>query len=213
MASTIPKAGSVRRMEPEISSHVAPTSAASRAWRCTPPGWRAMTVHTIRISSWVLRSGARNESMEAIHAFWACRTPGAHSFRKRSEGKGQTSSSTLMSSDSSGSPVMLIDRSWYRRGAGSGSRLGIAGLAEDPLCNHVALHFARATGNGEAPGGEEAFLPALGLAVEDCAVGAVERHAHLLHSLLVLHAEQLAYARPAAGVHARERAQRGAVPE
>ena len=98
MASTIPKAGSVRRMDPAISSQVAPTSAARRAWRCTPPGWRAMTVHTMRMSSWVLRSGARRESMEAIQAFWAWRTPGAHSCRNFSDGKGQTSSSTSMSS-------------------------------------------------------------------------------------------------------------------
>src|ERR1700722_2036192 len=69
-----------------------------------------MTVHTMRISSWVLRSGARRESMEAIHAFCACRTPGAHSWRNFSEGKGQTSSSTSMSRDSSGSSAWASGR-------------------------------------------------------------------------------------------------------
>src|ERR1700723_1807338 len=189
MASTIPKAGSVRRMEPEISSQLAPTSAASRAWRCTPPGWRAMTLHTMRISSWVLRSGARSESIEAIQAFWACRTPGANSCRKRSDGKGHTSSSTLMSKSSSGSPGVMASVIVPASRTG----LGIAGLAEQAFRDHVALYLARAAGDGEAAGGEEALLPALRLAVEDGAIGAVQRHPHLLDTLLVLHAEQLAH--------------------
>src|SRR5580692_9972627 len=211
MASAIPKAGSVRRIDPAISSQLAPTSAASRAWRCTPPGWRAMTLHTMRISSWVLRSGARSESMEAIHAFWACRTPGASSCRKRSDGKGHTSSCTLISKSSSGSPGVMA---WVIVPVpASRTGLGIARLAEDALRDHVALHLARAPGDGEAAGGEEALLPALRLAVEDRPVGAVERHPHLLHTLLVFHAEQLAHAAPAPGIHARERPQRGAVAQ
>ena len=108
---------------------------------------------------------------------------------------------------------VVIARSWYRRAARSGAGLRVARLAEDALRDDVALHLARAAGNGQASGGEEALLPALRPAVEDGAVGAVERHAHLLHALLVLHAEQLAHARSAAGVHTRERAQGGAVPE
>src|SRR5580692_7077065 len=209
MASAIPKAGSVRRIDPAISSQLAPTSAASRAWRCTPPGWRAMTLHTMRISSWVLRSGARSESMEAIHAFWACRTPGANSCRKRSEGKGHTSSSTLMSKSSSGSPGVMASVIVPASRTG----LGIAGLAEQAFRDHVALYLARAAGDGEAAGGEEPLFPALRLAVENGAVGAVQRHPHLLDTLLVLHAEQLAHAAPAPGIHARERPQRGAVAQ
>ena len=58
-------------MLPAISSHVAPTSAASMAWRITPGGLRKMTVHTMRMSSWVLRSGARSESIWANQPFWA----------------------------------------------------------------------------------------------------------------------------------------------
>src|SRR5258708_29441453 len=172
-----------------------------------------MAVHTMRIGSWVLRAGARSESMAAIHAFCACSTPGAHSLRKRSEGNGHTSSSTSMSSGSSGSPVVLMGWSSYRRDAVSGGGLGVPGLPEDALRDHVALHLAGAAGDGEAAGGQEALLPALGLAVEHRAVRAVERHPHFLHALLVLHPEQLAHARSAPGIDSRERPERGAVAE
>src|SRR4029077_2288384 len=39
-AGTRPNEGCVKRMAPAISSHVAPTSAASMAWRSTPGGLR-----------------------------------------------------------------------------------------------------------------------------------------------------------------------------
>src|SRR4051794_37895674 len=62
-------------IEPRISSQDAPTSRASWAWRSTPAGFRNPTVTTMRISSWVLRSGALSESSCDSHAFcaaWSC---------------------------------------------------------------------------------------------------------------------------------------------
>src|SRR5580698_4903938 len=173
-----------------------------------------MTVHTMRISSWVLRSGARRESIEAIQAFCACSTPGAHSCRKRSEGKGQTSSSRLTSSAPSATSSRggvgsgsvgepggggLIGASPYRSWANPGRSgrlgpgLGVLGLAEYPLGNHVALDLTGPAGDGEATGGQEPVFPALGPAVENRSVGPVEGHAHLLDSLLVFDSEQLAH--------------------
>ena len=67
--------GTVSMIDPRISSHVAPTSRASCAWRRTPAGLRNPTVTTMRMSSWVLRSGACSESTCDIHAFcaaWSC---------------------------------------------------------------------------------------------------------------------------------------------
>src|SRR3974390_1895947 len=179
----------------------------------------------MRISSSVFRSGARSEAMDAIHAFCACSTAGAHSVRNVSDGNGQTSASTSMSSDSSGSvrssPGLMAARSYrWRAGVtaaggrgGSLSRLGVPRLAEEPLRDHVALHLARAAGNGEAAGGQETLLPALRPAVEHGGVGTVQGHAHLLDPLFVLDSAELAHAGTAARIDARERAQRRAVAE
>ena len=93
-----PNAGSVSTMLPAISSHVAPTSAASMAWRWTPGGLRRMTVHTMRMSSWVLRSGARSESICASQAFWASCRPGAKACSSASKGNTQSSPAPASSS-------------------------------------------------------------------------------------------------------------------
>src|SRR5580704_5136381 len=99
------------------------------------------------------------------------------------------------------------------RRTASGSRFRVARLAEHALRDHVALDLARAAGNRETARRQEALLPSLGFAVEHCAVGTVERHPHLLHPLLVLHAEQLAHARTAAGIDTRQRAKGGEVTQ
>jgi len=54
----------------------------------------------------------------------------------------------------------------YRRGARSSAGLGVAGLAQDPLRDDVALHLACPAGDGETASGEEALLPTLRRAVE-----------------------------------------------
>src|SRR5689334_11560953 len=45
------------------SSHDAPTSVASCAWRSIPPAFRAVTETTMRTISWVLRSRACSDSI------------------------------------------------------------------------------------------------------------------------------------------------------
>src|SRR4051812_21263557 len=79
-------------IDPRISSHVAPTSRASRAWRTTPSGLRRPTVTTMRMSSCVLRSGASSESTCAIHAFCAAWSWGNTSWSGSSNGKFQSCS-------------------------------------------------------------------------------------------------------------------------
>src|SRR5438477_5224230 len=89
-AGTSPNEGWGSRMAAAISSQGAATLAASMAWRSTPGGLRRITVHTNRMSSWVLRSGWRNESMADSHeACASCRT-GARSCRCFSDGKTQS---------------------------------------------------------------------------------------------------------------------------
>ena len=68
-----------------------PTSAASMAWRWTPGGLRRMTVHTMRMSSWVLRSGARASRSAPARRSGPRAGPGAKACSSASKGKTQSS--------------------------------------------------------------------------------------------------------------------------
>ncbi len=78
-------------IEPSTSSHEAPTSRASRAWRSTPSALPKMTVHTSRMSSWVRRSGAESDSIWLIHELCASWSAGNTSWSGPSNGKLQSS--------------------------------------------------------------------------------------------------------------------------
>src|SRR3954467_2718900 len=67
------------------------------------PAWlRRITRHTSRMSSWVLRSGARNESIWLIHAFWASCSAGNTSCSAASYGKLQSAGSGVVTACSPG---------------------------------------------------------------------------------------------------------------
>ena len=57
-----------------------PRPPAGRGARC-PADWRRITVHTMRISSWVFRSGHASESIDGQPGVLGQQTPGAHSCR------------------------------------------------------------------------------------------------------------------------------------
>src|SRR5262245_36303400 len=77
-------------IEPSTSSHSAPTSRASCAWRRMPGGLRRITVQTRRISSWVLRSGECSESIWLSHELCASCSAGKTWWSGSSNGKLQS---------------------------------------------------------------------------------------------------------------------------
>src|SRR5580692_3843689 len=103
---------------------------------------------------------------------------------------------------------MLIGRPPYRRHRRSHPWFGIPWLSQKSLGDDISLHLTGTAGNGQAPRRQEALLPALGLAVEDRPIRLIEGHAHLLHPLLVLHAQQLAHAGAAPRINSGKCAQR-----
>src|ERR1700722_10182063 len=63
--------------------------------------------------------------------------------------------------------------------------LGVAGQPEDALPDDVALHLARAPGDGQTPGGQEPLAPAPCVVLRGGAQGSEQHEPELLHPLFV----------------------------
>src|SRR5688572_18966352 len=96
------------------------------------PAWlRRITRHTRRISSWVLRSGARNESIWLIHAFCASWSAGNTSWSAASYGKFQSVESGAVTARS----ASCRPEAWH------GHERVVGHLLEHHLERHPALEL------------------------------------------------------------------------
>src|SRR3954451_4906319 len=137
----MPNAGTVNMIELSTSSHVKPTSPANLAWRKMPAGLRRITVHTSRISSWVLRSGAGRESIWLSHELWASCSAGNSACSASSKGKLQSRASVTRSARG----PELDDRHFVRRRVEHRVQ-GHADLQRVELAVDDVRHHARALG-------------------------------------------------------------------
>src|SRR5664280_317171 len=201
MISALPVSGAWVPNTTEAHSERPRISFISASFTCpypwppsSGPRWQA---HSPRSRTWCLSGStmARNAGSSG----WKARSP-------HSRSSGWTSSRTKVSIQSSCSwNAGSVEKSQAML---SVLRFGVAGKSEDAFADHVALDLTGPPGDGEAACGQRTLRPACGPAVHDGAVWAHHGQTELLDPLLVLGAQQLAQARPRAGVRAGQRAQR-----